>query len=104
MTDIDELDRESRARRHVESLLERVNEDGYVILPNLIPRETIDAIRRESAPLLQHDGRTEFEGMLFPFIGFVDGRDPIRLLQDRPRAGAALVRAPTSAGKEGTRT
>lgn len=62
MTDIDELDRESSAKRPVESLLERVNEDGYVILPNLIPRETIDAIRRESEPLLQYDGRTEFEG------------------------------------------
>ncbi|MBM4245817.1 MAG: phytanoyl-CoA dioxygenase family protein [Deltaproteobacteria bacterium] len=95
MADIDEPNRESRARRaytnedgtiraevaaqraaardaevrargidvgYVESLLERVNEDGYVILPHLIPPETIDAIRREAGPFLQHDGRTEFEG------------------------------------------
>ena len=42
--------------------------------------------------------------MLFPFIGFVDGRDPIRVLQDRPRAAAAREPAPASAGKEGTQT
>jgi ectoine hydroxylase-related dioxygenase (phytanoyl-CoA dioxygenase family) len=39
-----------------------VHENGYVILHDLIPREVIDRIRCESRPLLEHDGRTEFEG------------------------------------------
>ena len=57
---------EERARgideSHLQSLLARVNEEGYVILPKLISDETIDAIRAESEPFLRYDGRTEFEG------------------------------------------
>ncbi len=47
---------------YLESLLATVQEDGYVILPNLISKETIDTIRSEAEPFLQYDGRTEFEG------------------------------------------
>jgi len=57
---------EARARgvdeQAIGSLLERVHEQGYVILPNLIYQDTVDAIRRESEPFLKYDGRTEFEG------------------------------------------
>ena len=56
------------ARRHgvdperVESLLAAVQEDGYVIVPDLISQELIARIRSESAPFLRYEGRTEFEG------------------------------------------
>lgn len=56
------------AQRHgvdperVRSLIERVNDDGYVIVHDLIGEEVIDRIRNEAGPLLEHDGRTEFEG------------------------------------------
>ena len=46
----------------VESLLDRVREDGFVILRDLIPREVIEAIRSETEPFLKYDGRNEFEG------------------------------------------
>ena len=47
---------------HLDSLISTVQEDGYVILPNLLSPEEIAAIREEADPLLEHDGRTEFEG------------------------------------------
>lgn len=46
----------------VESLLASVEEQGYVILPDLISPDTIEAIRSESAPFLEFEGRNEFEG------------------------------------------
>jgi ectoine hydroxylase-related dioxygenase (phytanoyl-CoA dioxygenase family) len=46
----------------IASLLEKVNRDGYVIIRDLISPEIVQRIREESAPLLTHDGRTEFEG------------------------------------------
>lgn len=47
---------------HLDSLISTVQEEGYVILPNLLSPEEIETIRREADPLLEHDGRTEFEG------------------------------------------
>ena len=47
---------------YVDGLLAEVNENGYVIIPDLISQHVIDGIREETAALLQHDGRSEFEG------------------------------------------
>jgi ectoine hydroxylase-related dioxygenase (phytanoyl-CoA dioxygenase family) len=46
----------------VERLLSVVDEQGFVILHDLISQEGIDRIRRESRPFLAYDGRNEFEG------------------------------------------
>jgi len=46
----------------VDSLLQELDENGYVIVPELVPREEMTRIKDEILPLLQHDGRTEFEG------------------------------------------
>lgn len=46
----------------VESLLGELDESGYVIVPELVPRETMAGLKAELLPLLQYDGRTEFEG------------------------------------------
>ncbi len=47
---------------YVEELLAEVNENGYVIIPDLIPQQVVENIRKESEPFLAYDGRTEFEG------------------------------------------
>jgi len=46
----------------VEALLAVVEEQGYVILPELIPADLIEEIRAESKPFLEFEGRNEFEG------------------------------------------
>lgn len=46
----------------IDSLLDSVQEEGYVILPDLISPATIEQIRNESAPFLEFEGRNEFEG------------------------------------------
>jgi ectoine hydroxylase-related dioxygenase (phytanoyl-CoA dioxygenase family) len=46
----------------VDSLLPELHENGYVIIPELVAREDMMRIKDEILPLLQHDGRTEFEG------------------------------------------
>ena len=48
----------------VASLVKSVNEDGYVIIPDLISPEIVDRIRDESAPFLTYNGRNEIEGHL----------------------------------------
>jgi hypothetical protein len=48
--------------QRVTSLLASVNERGYVIIPELVPRETMAAIKDEARPFLAFDGRNEFEG------------------------------------------
>ncbi len=48
--------------QQVEALLAAVQEAGYVVIPDLISTDVIDAIRSESEPFLRYDGRTEFEG------------------------------------------
>jgi ectoine hydroxylase-related dioxygenase (phytanoyl-CoA dioxygenase family) len=47
---------------YVATLLTAVNENGYVIIPDLIPPETVAAIREASEPFLTFDGRNDFEG------------------------------------------
>jgi ectoine hydroxylase-related dioxygenase (phytanoyl-CoA dioxygenase family) len=46
----------------VESLLAAVQEDGFVIIPDMISQDVIDRIRSEAEPFLAYGGRTEFEG------------------------------------------
>ena len=46
----------------VTSLLASVHERGYVIIPELVPRETVTAIKDAARPFLTYDGRNEFEG------------------------------------------
>jgi hypothetical protein len=46
----------------VESLLSEVHEHGYVIIPELVSRETMAGIKAEVLQFLTHDGRNEFEG------------------------------------------
>ena len=49
---------------YLASLVQSVNEDGYVIIPDLISPEIVDRIREESAPFLTYNGRNEIEGHL----------------------------------------
>ena len=46
----------------VDELLATVDDQGYVILPELIPPDVVERIRVESRPYLEFDGRNEFEG------------------------------------------
>ena len=58
----------SSASRHgvdedlVDSLLDEVGENGYVILPPLFSEDQIAEIKDAVNPFLEFDGRTEFEG------------------------------------------
>lgn len=47
----------------VDADLRHVEEHGYVIIENLIPAETCDAIKEEALRLLSHTGRNSFEGL-----------------------------------------
>lgn len=47
----------------VESLLGEVKENGYVIIPNLVSRQDMTAIKSTMLEFLQYDGRNEFEGL-----------------------------------------
>jgi ectoine hydroxylase-related dioxygenase (phytanoyl-CoA dioxygenase family) len=49
-------------KAYVDGLMAEVEENGYVIIPDMIPQEVVENIRSESAPLLEYEGRTEFEG------------------------------------------
>ena len=46
----------------VESLMNEVWENGYVIIKDLMPQEIIETVKAKVLPLLSHDGRNEFEG------------------------------------------
>ncbi len=48
--------------QRVASLLAEVHGQGYVIIPELVPRETMAAIKDAARPFLEYDGRNEFEG------------------------------------------
>jgi hypothetical protein len=48
--------------QRVAALLAEVQERGYVIIPELVPRETMAAIKDAAGPFLQYDGRNEIEG------------------------------------------
>jgi ectoine hydroxylase-related dioxygenase (phytanoyl-CoA dioxygenase family) len=58
----------SSAERHgvdaaqVDGLIAEVEERGYVIIPELMPRDVLENMRREVQPLLTFTGRNEFEG------------------------------------------
>jgi hypothetical protein len=60
--------RGASAERHgvdpgqVGSLLAEVHDRGYVVLPELVPREAMAAVKVAALPLLTHDGRNEIEG------------------------------------------
>ena len=54
--------RDGVEQAQVDALLAEVVERGYVIIPELVERETMTAIKTAVRPLLQHDGRNEFEG------------------------------------------
>lgn len=43
-------------------LTETVLKQGYVIIPELVPASEMADIKSRTLPLLEHDGRTEFEG------------------------------------------
>ena len=47
------------------TLLERLDERGFLIFPSLVGAETLDAIREELGPYLQgeYPGRNDFEGL-----------------------------------------
>lgn len=46
----------------VSALLETLENDGFVIIENLVSRETAQAIKEEMLPLMEYDGRNDFEG------------------------------------------
>jgi len=46
----------------VAALLAEVRERGYVIIPELVRREAMTAIKDAARPFLTYDGRNEFEG------------------------------------------
>jgi len=46
----------------VDALMTEVDERGYVILPELFSREAMLTLKRELLPLLEFEGRNEFEG------------------------------------------
>jgi Phytanoyl-CoA dioxygenase (PhyH) len=48
--------------QRVAALLAEVHERGYVVIPELVPRETVAAIKEAARPFLKYDGRNEFEG------------------------------------------
>ncbi|MFN8644442.1 MAG: phytanoyl-CoA dioxygenase family protein [Candidatus Binatia bacterium] len=46
----------------VAALLATLHDRGYVVLPELVPRQTMAAVRAAARPFLTHDGRNEIEG------------------------------------------
>lgn len=48
--------------QHVAALLAQVREQGYVIIPEVLPRATMEAIKEAALPFLQYNGRNEIEG------------------------------------------
>lgn len=47
---------------HITEIMQQVDEQGYIILENILEPEVVESIRKESEPFLTHEGRTEFEG------------------------------------------
>jgi ectoine hydroxylase-related dioxygenase (phytanoyl-CoA dioxygenase family) len=48
---------------HVQALIREVRENGYVVIPELVPRATMEEIKAAALPHLVYDGRNEFEGL-----------------------------------------
>lgn len=70
----------------IEADFETLMRDGYVIIENLIPRETCEAIKAEGQALLGHKGRNGFEGHLTQRVYNVFGKTRTTdRLADHPR-------------------
>lgn len=66
----------------VESLMEKVNSDGYVIVENLIPKSELDEIKEVSLAHFEYDsGRNNFEGFatqrLYSMMRYTDIVNPL---------------------------
>lgn len=48
--------------QHVATLLGQVHEQGYVIIPELLPRAAMAAIKDAALPFLKYNGRNDIEG------------------------------------------
>jgi len=51
-----------RSAPEIDADFEALMRDGYVIIENLVPRDTCEAIKAEGLALLGHKGRNAFEG------------------------------------------
>jgi ectoine hydroxylase-related dioxygenase (phytanoyl-CoA dioxygenase family) len=49
-------------KNYIDELMAEVEENGFVIIPDMISQEVVENIRKESASFLEYEGRTEFEG------------------------------------------
>lgn len=49
-------------KSYIDQLMTEVDKNGYVIIHDMISKNVVDNIRKESEPFLKFDGRTEFEG------------------------------------------
>ncbi len=58
----DAAERRNVDRELVDALMRALHGEGYVIVPELLPREDMERIKAEALPLLHFEGRTEFEG------------------------------------------
>jgi len=48
----------------LQQYLDKLMQDGYVVVPDLLNQEQLDIIREEVTPMLNHKGRNFFEGEL----------------------------------------
>ncbi|MCV6623122.1 MAG: phytanoyl-CoA dioxygenase family protein [Cellvibrionaceae bacterium] len=51
-------------QEQLQQYLDKLMQDGYVVVPDLLSQEQIDIIREEVTPMLNHKGRNFFEGEL----------------------------------------
>ena len=47
----------------VATLAEQLQQDGYIIIENLLSKDTVDSVREAAVPLFEHAGRNNFEGL-----------------------------------------
>ncbi len=88
--------------------LQHLREHGFVILPGVLSRPTVETLRAELQPHLGPFGRNPFEGertqrayallgyglMGNSFMGYVDGRNPRKLVEAAARRQARDTDAP----------
>ncbi len=55
-------DRHGVDPEQVDALMAEVQAKGYVVLPNILPADLMRSVKAEVLPLMEHDGRNEFEG------------------------------------------
>ena len=75
----------------VEDVTRGLDEDGYALVENLLGPAEVALTRAQLTRLLDATplGRNDFEDHLTrrihpPFMGYVDGRHPLRALRDSP--------------------